>query len=216
MLGAPGRPDRSEPSLTSPYGMEVTVRLHRLIIGIAPLVMLGCEGALPAEPELSPGLEPILAEGYYGDCCGCEQPAEGRMTGGGVVRLVGDVKITHGFTLHCDQKLSNNLEVNWLGNKWHINPKGVLSNVSCTDDPAVEPDPPPAPFDTFCGTATGDYNGQSGYWIDFCLQDAGEPGGKNDRASMTIQGPDGIVLAIGEDFIVSGNLQAHYDQPHKK
>ena len=137
------------------------------------------------------------------------------MTGGGVVRLQDDVKITHGFTLHCDQRLSNNLEVNWAGNQWHINPKGVLWDVSCTDEPEVEPDPPPAPFDTFCGTARGDYNGQSGYWIDFCLQDAGEPGGKNDRASMTIRGPDGIVLLIPEDFIVSGNLQAHYDQPHK-
>lgn len=218
------------------------MRLHRLIFGIAPILMLGCDGPTPAEPELPAGPEPIVSEGYYGgydcgygcgyDCgygCGCdcckppEENLEGRMTGGGVVRLGGEgpegpveVKITHGFTLHCDQRLSNNLEVNWGGNQWHINPKGVLSDVSCTDDPLVAEEPPPAPFDKLCAKARGRYNGELGYKIDFCLQDAGEPGGKNDKASMTITGPlGGLVLEVPWGLTESGNLQAHYDQPHK-
>ena len=41
-------------------------------------------------------------------------PFEGRMTGGGNC-TVGDVKVTHGFQLHCNAlgDESNNLEVNW-------------------------------------------------------------------------------------------------------
>jgi len=30
----------------------------------------------------------------------------------------------------------------------------------------------------FCATAMGRYNGEGGYQIEFCLQDAGEPGGR--------------------------------------
>ena len=127
------------------------------------------------------------------------------------------VKITHGFTLHCDELLSNNLEINWgIGENWHINPKGEFISVVCTDDPAFDPKPPPAPVDKICAEAWGDYNGESWSKIAFCLGDAGEPGGKNDKASMTITPPGGgpPVLEVSWDVIVSGNIQAHYDQPH--
>jgi len=145
-------------------------------------------------------------------------PDLGRMTGGGTVRLLADdgdlVRITNGFTLHCDILLSNNLEINWAGNQWHLE-KESLSEVSCTDDPAVAPEPPPAPFDTFEATAMGRYNGVWGYPIHFILQDSGEPGGKADRAMMEIRDPDGmLVLSVPWDVIVNGNIQAHYDQPH--
>jgi hypothetical protein len=144
--------------------------------------------------------------------------AFGRMTGGGVVRMreVGGelVKITHGFTLHCDITLSNNLEINWGGNQWHLE-KESLEDVSCTDEPGVDPEPPPAPFDTFYARAIGRYNGDPGYEIEFTLQDAGEPGGSNDKAGMTITDPDGNeVLFVPFAFTEHGNLQAHYDQPH--
>jgi hypothetical protein len=36
-----------------------------------------------------------------------------------------------------------------------------------------------------------------------------------DMASMLITGPRGAVLTVPWDYTVSGNLQAHYDQPHK-
>ena len=32
---------------------------------------------------------------------------------------------------------------------------------------------------------------------------------------MTISGPGGVVLGVPWGYTVSGNLQAHYDQPHK-
>lgn len=142
----------------------------------------------------------------------------GRMTGGGTVRLqeIGGetVRITHGFTLHCDIELSNNLEINWDGNQWHLE-KESLENVSCTDEPEIAPEPPAAPFDTFRASAIGRYNGVPGFEIAFTLQDAGEPGGRGDKAGMTIVAPNGdVVLDVPFDFTVGGNLQAHYDQPH--
>lgn len=155
------------------------------------------------------------------------EPMDGRMTGGGVIRLAGyvdgelvEVKFTHGFTLHCDIVLSNNLEINWGGNQWHIE-KESLENVFCIDDPAVAPEPPAAPFDTFISNAWGRLNGVWGSYIAFTLQDAGEPGGKNDKAGLAIwavgadPSVDAPVVVVPFDYTVHGNIQAHYDQPHK-
>jgi hypothetical protein len=129
------------------------------------------------------------------------------------------IKITHGFTLHCDVKLSNNLEVNWGGNKWHINPKGDFLPQAlpyCTDNPAVEPDPPPAPFDNIAACAMGRWNGEPDHKACFQLEDAGEPGGKSDKAGLTIFDLNGTTVLLHAEFdvIESGNIQAHYDQPH--
>jgi hypothetical protein len=148
------------------------------------------------------------------------------MTGGGTIRLEGlvngspvDVRITHGFTLHCDVLLSNNLEINWGDQKWHIE-KESLENVECTDEPDVAPEPPPAPFDTFHANGWGRLNGTWGSYIEFTLQDAGEPGGKNDKAGIKIwavganPGTDTPVLEVPFGYTEGGNLQAHYDQPH--
>jgi hypothetical protein len=45
--------------------------------------------------------------------------------------------------------------------------------------------------------------------------DAGEPGGKGDMAGLTIRSPGGaVVLEASFDFTLTGNIQAHYDQPH--
>ena len=184
------------------------MQLHRVALGLALPLLSACDQTAPVAPDISADLQPVF----------CETFAEGRMTGGGVVRMteVGgeQVKITNGFTLHCDVTLSNNLEINWAGNQWHLE-KESLDWVECTDEPGVSPEPPPAPFDTFWAHAYGRYNGLPGYEIDFTLQDAGEPGGKMDKAGMTITSPGGdVVLQVPFDFTVHGNLQAHYDQPH--
>lgn len=138
--------------------------------------------------------------------------ATGRMTGG-LVKLANDVKITGGFTIHCDITLSNNLEVNWPDNSWHLDKP--ITSALCTDDPAVAPEPPPAPFDTFEGTGVGRLNGVDGASIWFVFQDAGQPGGKNDKVAIKIWDAGGnLVLDVPFDFTEHGNLQAHYDQPH--
>lgn len=192
------------------------------IMALAPVILIGAmacstqsdtptavPGAGAARPKQPPPCDPKK------DVC----TVDGRMTGGGNSITVADgVKITNGLELHCDILLSNNLEINWPGgNNWHIT-KPILT-ADCVDDPAINPEPPPAPFDTFNGTALGSLNGVDGSFIEFTFVDAGEPGGKNDQVSLKIySGGDNttpVVLDVPLQFTTGGNLQAHYDQPHK-
>ena len=138
----------------------------------------------------------------------------GRMTGGGADIEVGGAKVTKGLTLHCDITLSNNLEINWGGgNNWHIT--RPLTDANCIDAPDINPVPPVAPFDTFIGIAVGTFNGIEGYICQFIFADAGEPGGKHDLAAIQISSPSGeVVLHVPLSETSTGNLQAHYDQPH--
>lgn len=142
----------------------------------------------------------------------------GRMTGGGGQIIVGGIRVTRGFTIHCDLTLSNNLEINWPDNRWHIDKP--LTSAECIDDPAVSPEPPPAPFDTFIGEGVGRLNGVDGSIVRFTFIDSGEPGGGNDRATIRIWAPganpdtDTPVLTVPMSFLDHGNIQAHYDQPH--
>lgn len=147
----------------------------------------------------------------------CTQPSLGRFTGGGRQIRVGDgLKVTRGLTIHCDLLLSNNLQVNWpTGNKFHM--EEHLTTVACTDDPNIIQQPPPAPLDTLIGVGVGRYNNKPGYTIEFTLVDAGEPGG-NDQMGMKIYetaNPSNVVLDVPLQQLTNGNLQAHYDQPHK-
>lgn len=144
--------------------------------------------------------------------CGDEELAGGRFTGGGHQLRVGAARVTRGLTIHCDLKLSNNLEVNWGGNQFHMTEH--LTTVACTDDPAIIQDPPPAPLDTLIGTGTGRYNGADGYTIEFTLVDYGEPG-SSDRMAIKIYKGAQVVLDVPLQVLTGGNLQAHYDQPHK-
>jgi hypothetical protein len=145
----------------------------------------------------------------------CVENGVGRFTGGGhQIEVGGIAKITRGLTIHCDLLLSNNLEINWDGgNNFHMTEH--LQTLACFDNPAIEQRPPVAPLDTLVGRGTGRYNGVDGYSIVFTLIDAGEPG-RNDQMGFTITAPDGsLVLNVPVSPLTGGNLQAHYDQPHK-
>lgn len=137
----------------------------------------------------------------------CSVP--GRMTGGGNVFTEDNVRVTHGFELKCDaSKTPNSLEVNWgKGNKFHLE---TLTTASCTDDPAIIPNPPAAGFDTYRGTGTGRYNGVAGATAEWTFTDAGEPG-KNDFATILIKDSSGNVV-----LSVSGNLNGGNQQAHKE
>jgi hypothetical protein len=149
----------------------------------------------------------------------------GRMTGGGKQVSIDHARVTRGFTIHCDIRLSNNIEVNWESNgesnRWHLY-KPITSAV-CSDDPAIEQKPPKAPIDTFEGEGSGRLNGIDGSIIRFVFVDAGEPG-RNDTASIKIWAPGVDPDAAGAPPPVldvsgkldHGNIQAHYDQPHKQ
>jgi hypothetical protein len=145
----------------------------------------------------------------------CPQPGLGRFTGGGFQLRVGAARVTRGLTVHCDLLLSNNLEVNWGGNQFHMTEH--LTTIVCSDDPEIVQAPPPAPLDTLVGVGTGRYNGVDGYTIEFTFVDGGEPG-TSDKAALRIYqtaNPGNVVLNIPLRLLDGGNLQAHYDQPHK-
>lgn len=147
--------------------------------------------------------------------CHEEELGTGRFTGGGHQLRVDGVRVTRGLTIHCDLLLSNNLEVNWQGNKFHMTEH--LETVDCSDSPDIIQFPPDAPLDTLIGIGTGRYNGQDGFTIEFTLVDAGEPG-REDMAALLIYetaNPSNVVLNVPLQLMDGGNLQAHYDQPHK-
>ena len=139
----------------------------------------------------------------------------GRFTGGGFQIRVDGVRVTRGLTLHCDLLLSNNLEINWSGNSFHTTEH--LETISCTDDPNIIQAPPPAPIDTFVGVGTGRYNNEDGYTIEFTLVDAGEPGTNDEMAILVYEtaNPANVILNVPQQTLDGGNLQAHYDQPHR-
>ena len=145
----------------------------------------------------------------------CSATGTGRFTGGGFQVRVGAARITRGLTIHCDLKLSNNLEVNWGGNKFHMTEH--LTTTQCTDDPDIIQAPPAAPLDTLVGVGTGRYNGTDGFTIEFTLVDAGEPGDEDEAALRIFEtaNPANVVLDIPQQVLSGGNLQAHYDQPHQ-
>jgi len=138
----------------------------------------------------------------------------GRFTGGGHQIRVDGVRVTRGLTIHCDLLLSNNLEINWNGNHFHMTEH--MTTVTCSDDPDIIQAPPEAPLDTLVGIGTGRYNGDYGYTLEFTLVDAGEPG-RMDQASFLIYetaNPANVILDVPLQLLDGGNLQAHKDQPH--
>lgn len=126
----------------------------------------------------------------------------GKMTGSGSVDTV---KLD--FELNCNvDKKSNNLEVNWGKNKFHLE---SLTSASCSDDPAINPAKPSAAFDTYTGEGTGRYNKISGYTASWTFKDAGEPG-MEDTVSILIKDPIGnTVLEVKDTKLKDGNIQVH-------
>jgi hypothetical protein len=189
------------------------MRPFSLSLGVLVIagVLISCaDRTAPTEMSVTPNFG--VTGG--GDCeCSKDCALPGRMTGGGGSIDLNGAKVSKGLTLHCDITLSNNLEINWGGgNNFHITKPLISAN--CIDDPAVNPVPPAAPFDTFIGVAAGTVNGVEGYTAYFTFVDGGEPG-TQDKAGIRIVAPDAtVVLDVPLDFITNGNLQAHFDQPH--
>ena len=142
----------------------------------------------------------------------------GRMTGGGSHVVAGAVgKVTHGFTLRCELADGpDQLTVKWkpVGARRAATFKlGALTSALCSDDPAIGPAPPAAPFDTFTGRGTGTVDGVPGYQIDFRFSDAGEPG-RRDASSFVITRPSTAQTLLDVPLtLLGGNHQAHHQQP---
>jgi hypothetical protein len=140
-------------------------------------------------------------------------PLQGRMTGGGVKATDDDGDpVTFGVEIHCDITLSNNIEINWPGHKWHLTKPILTSDCENQDNDAP---PPASPIDTFRGTAVGELDGVGGSTIAWDFEDHGEPG-TNDKVELTVHAPGSntVVMHITLQNISIGNWQMHYDQPH--
>ena len=131
----------------------------------------------------------------------------GRMTGGGSVFRVDNVRVTRGFQIHCDLRDPNNIQVNWPGNRFHLQD---LTGAVCTDSPLINQLPRSAPFDTFQGEGDGLLNGEAGARIEFVFVDAGEPG-REDTASIQVFDSDNNMVLDVSGFLRKGNIQAHKD-----
>ncbi len=131
----------------------------------------------------------------------------GRMTGGGRVFTADGTRVTHGFVLRCTvgEKRHDALQVNWdKGNRFHLE---SLTAASCTDDPSIGPNPPPAGFDTHSGSGTGRYNGIAGATAEWTFTDAGEPG-TGDMARIVIRDATGTVVLEVSGTLRKGNHRA--------
>ncbi len=135
----------------------------------------------------------------------------GRFTGGGSIFLNGnkDLRVTHGFELHCNPAdKPNNLEVNFgHGDQFHLTD---LTTASCFLDTSIPgPGNPSAPFNTITGTGTGRFDGVAGATVSFTITDQGEPG-KADTLAITIKAANGTtVLSAPATVLTFGNQQAH-------
>jgi hypothetical protein len=205
---------------------ETPVTITEVVPAGATLRRIAVSAFVDGDPEPADVFDPVVPSTtvipYHGMLVlfknegeGTFNPGFGRFTGGGNQITVGDVNLTKGFTLHCDITLSNNLEINWPGHKWHLTKP--ITNATCTDEPNVDPTPPAAPVDTIEGDGIGSLDGVDGFRVHFYLQDSGEGGGKNDKIGFQVFSPTNVLLfdfPIG--VIDGGNVQAHYDQPHKQ
>jgi len=63
------------------------------------------------------------------------------------------MRVTRGFEIHCDLRKPNNIQVNWEGNRFHLD---ELTAAICTDTLIDQTPPKHAPFDTFFGTVPVD------------------------------------------------------------
>ena len=118
------------------------------------------------------------------------------------------MRVTHGFTLRCDAtKKPQRLEINWDGNRFHLL---TLIRAFCSDNPAIEPNPPDANFDTYEGEGTGRYNGVDGAKAHWIFTDAGEPG-EFDTGYIEIEDANGMTVLLVTNHLDKGNHQAHKD-----
>jgi hypothetical protein len=209
---------------------EIDIRFNGVKVGQGAYVFATgnqFSGSAPAPSGATADVSAI-AVGVWGDGFGGGEQASvtvtiptdcvvstGRFTGGGKQIDINGIAITKGLTIHCDLLLSNNLEINWNGHQFHMEEHTVT--ISCTDDPSIDQKPPAAPLDTLVGIGLGRYDNNDGYTVEFTLVDAGEPG-KTDQAALKIYetaNPVNVVLNLPLTYLTGGNLQAHYDQPHK-
>lgn len=128
------------------------------------------------------------------------------MDGGGCLTAPDEQRITHGFDLHCDaDDPPNTLDIDWAGHRFHL---AEVGSARCTDDPAIDLEPPVAGFDTVSGNGTGRLNDEDGATVEWTFSDAGAAG-VEDRAAIIIRNPSGDVVLDVSGTLTYGNHEAH-------
>jgi hypothetical protein len=188
-------------TLLSPTGPSATVNRSLAVIDpCAPTLARVTTVGDPVPPPPPPECEKL----------------QGRFTGGGFQIDANELKVTRGFTLHCDELLSNNFEVNWKsGGTTHNFHTDKNPEVTECSKPVV-PNPPDADVSRIVIiNQPGSLDGEDGHLITIVLEDHGEPG-TSDRAYIAVDGVGLIPGSIAAPGLIDGgNIQAHFDQPHK-
>jgi hypothetical protein len=129
----------------------------------------------------------------------------GRFIGIGSLGTNDNPRVIHGCFIHSSvEQLPNILVVVWGRDHFRMT---VLTQVECSDDPAIDPGSPHANFDTIHGWGEGKYNGASGYYVEFIFTDAGEPGNVDwGWIKITDSNTDTVMEVAG--FMHFGNHQA--------
>jgi hypothetical protein len=169
----------------------------KMIKSRIPALTLTFALACGALAILSPDWRTALqAQTYYG------RRQAMQMIGSGTI---GSSRFRHTFQLYCDASVGPNLLQVSLGrgDTFYLE---ALTRASCTDDPAIEPNPPTAGFDTYDGAGTGRFNGKPGATAEWTFTDAGEPGDE-DFADIVITDPSGNVFSASGSLL-RGNHQA--------
>ena len=138
------------------------------------------------------------------------------MTGGGsFFQTAGGVefRVTHGFELHCQPDEGvlpgpNNLEVNWDGNRFHLE---ELTMGVCTAEHMPSAPPKKSSFSDYYGAGTGRYNGVPGARAIWHFDDEGEPGVNDHVYYLIVFDADGnaVLSTSGVATLTFGNHQAH-------
>jgi hypothetical protein len=133
------------------------------------------------------------------------------MTGGGSIFDVEyGGRVTHGFVLHCVPRNSDNLQVvdHVSGQSFHLE---RLISATCPDDPAIDPNPPDAVFDTFNGMGEGRCKQPDRPCIaTWTFTDGGERGGcVRDTAFIEVREANGEPVFSVSGDVDCGNHQAH-------
>lgn len=138
---------------------------------------------------------------------------DGRMTGG-ISSSVNGTPVSVSLTIHCDVTLSNNLSVSW-GNVRFQMTKQAITPLICGMDSPVTPQQPATNINTFAGTAIGTV-GTTPATLQFRFVDAGETKTASpDQMQLTLTYGTTTLTMPNVLLATGGNIQTHYDQPHK-
>ena len=124
------------------------------------------------------------------------------------------MRVTHGFELHCDINVGpNNLQVNFEGNRFHLE---QLTFVACYDDPALNPLPRQAPFDTMVGEGVGRFNGVDGYRVWFTFTDNGNQQAHPENKTAALQAASAPVSMVQDAALQEATLAALFVQARRE